>query len=154
MKILQESYVKYGLIMTGILIFCLFVIEVTGQNETFDNKSPVFLIYQFIAPAAVWYFGILARKKANHNHLTFKQGFIEGFKISAVFAVTSPFVFLAYYAFINPGILDYVREMYNMVDAPTDVVLGVDFSAQFLAALLFGSIYGAMISFVLKSKHK
>lgn len=145
---------KYGLMMTGLLIFCLFIMEVTGHNESFDNKSPIFLVYQFLAPAAIWYFGIKARKHANKNHLTFKQGFHEGFKIALVFAITSPFVFLAYYAFINPGILDYVKTMYNMTDAPTDVILGVDFSAQFLAALLFGSLYGALVSLVLKSKHK
>ncbi len=154
MKLLQLNYVKYGLILVCVLVVCLLLMEVTGQKESFDEKSPLFVIYQFIAPAVVWYLGIKAKKKMHKNKLTFKQGLVEGFKISLVFAIVSPFIFLAYYTLINPGILNFVRTAYNMPGASDAMVIGVDMLVQFFASLIFGTIYAAIISFFLKSKSK
>ena len=143
---------KYGLVMVGVVAVCLALMEMTGNNKTFDSKSPLLLIYQFIAPAVVWYLGISARKKAQKGKLTFKQGLVEGFKIALVFGIVSPFVFTAYYLFINPGIVDYVANVYGLKGASTAIVIGVDMAVQFIGALIFGTIYAAIISFFLKNR--
>jgi hypothetical protein len=152
MSPLKQNHLKYGLIMSASLVLCLLMMELTGQNETFENKSPIFLIYQFILPAVIWYLGINARKKSQNNKLTFKQGLKEGFKISLVFGITSPFLFLAYYLLINPEILNYVKSAYQMPEASNTTILTIDLFAQFISAIIFGTIYGTIISLFLKNK--
>lgn len=139
--------------MSGVTAFCLLMMQITGQNDSFDNKSPFQFFFMFIAPAVVWYFGIRAKKKANKGKLTFKQGVIEGLKISVAYGLISPFVFLSYYA-INPGIIDYVKSSYNMASSPTPIVIAVDMTAQFVSSILFGTIYASVISLLLRSKSK
>ena len=151
MKLLSQNHVKYGLIMCAVVILCLFYMELTGQNESFE-KSPLVAFWTFIAPAIVWFFGIRARKIAQKNKLTFKQGATEGFKISVVFAVTSPFIFLLYYLLVNPQILGYVRKAYGLTTADEAVVIVVDLLVQVVSAIIFGTLYGAIISFILKSR--
>jgi hypothetical protein len=149
MKLLQENHVKYGLIMCGLIALCLLYMYLSGSG--FDNKSPLFIFVSFIAPAFVWYFGIREKKKLLKNKITFKQGLKEGFKISLVFGIVSPFIFLAYY-FVNPVALDYVRSTYGLTQSPTIVAILIDMAAQFISAVIFGTIYGAIISFFLKTK--
>lgn len=153
MGIMQHSYVKYGLMMCGLIGLCLLLMELTGQNLTFD-KSPLLLVFQFLGPAVIWWFGISEKKKQLGGKLTFKQGFREGFMISLVFGLVSPFVFLAYYVFINPGIVDYVRSVYGLMNEPVVMVVGIDLAAQFVSAILFGSVYGGIISLLLRTKSK
>jgi hypothetical protein len=126
--------------------------EIKGQNESFQNKSPIFLVYQFVAPAIIWFFGLRAAKQTLKGKMTFKQGLTESFKMSLVFAVVSPFVFLAYYTLVNPEILSYVKSAYRLTEASDSMVIAIDMVAQFVAALVFGTIYGAIISFFLKTK--
>ncbi len=152
MKLLKINHVKYGLIMVTIPTICLLIMELTGQNQTFDNKSPFQLIFMFVAPLVVWTLGIRAKKKALKNKLSFKQGLSEGFKISLVYAAVSPFMFMAYYLFVNPEIINYVRSAYRITGATNNMVILVDMVVQFVTATLFGTIYSAIISFFLKSK--
>lgn len=152
MDILKQSYVKYGLIMTGLLIGCLALMEITGQNESFENKSPIFFVYQFLAPAVVWYFAIKAKKKELKGKLTFKQGITQGFKISLVFAVISPFIFALYYTLINPAILTYVKSAYGLNQVSDVMIIIIEMFAQFVGAIIFGTVYAAIISFFLKTK--
>ena len=152
--IFKQSYFKFGLLMTASLIICLGLMEITGQNESFENKSPIFLIYQFILPAVIWYLGIKTKKDGQKGKLTFKEGVREGFKISVVFALTSPFIFAAYYLFVNPPILKYVKAAYGLTGSSDHLVIIVDMAAQVFSAIIFGTIYGAIISFFLKSKKK
>src|SRR5687768_6272599 len=105
MNLLKQNPVKYGLIMSGITALCLLLMEVSGQNKTFDGKSIFQMIFMFIAPFIVWYFGIKAKKKLLKNKITFKEALLEGTKISFVYGATSPFIFLVYYLFVNPEIL-------------------------------------------------
>lgn len=151
MSFFKQNHVKYGLALVGILIVCFLVMEITGNNETFDGKSPLFLFYQFIAPAIVWYLGLRAKKKAQGGKLTFKQGVKEGFKISLVFGIVSPFAFLIYY-FINPGILNFIKAAYGMPNAADSMIIALDMVVQFISAIIFGTIYAAIISFFVKSK--
>lgn len=138
--------------MGGVTIVCLLLMEITGQNTSFTDKSPIFLIYQFIIPAVVWYLGINAKKKMLKNKLTFKQGLCEGFMISLVYALVSPFIFLFYYTMVNPAILVYVRTAYNLTGTTDTMVIAIDMAVQFVSSLVFGTIYGAVISFFLKTK--
>lgn len=154
MNFLKQNYVKYGLIMTAGLIVCLLWMELSGNNQSFDNKSPIFFIYQFVYPAIVWYFGIKARKDAQKGKLTFSQGLSEGFKISVIFGLTSPFLFAAYYILFNSAILTFIKTAYGLSQVSDLMIVLVDSLAQFVVAIIFGSIYAAVISFFLKSKSK
>jgi len=153
MKILKIRALKYALIMSGVTGFCLFMMQLTGQNDSFDSKSPFQFLFMFIAPPIVWYFGIRDKKKANKGKLHFKQGVMEGAKISLAYGLISPFVFLLYYG-INPTILEYVKQSYNMSSSPTAVVIAIDMTAQFIGSIIFGTFYGAIISLILRSKKK
>ena len=150
MNLLKINYVKYGLLMCAVVVICLLVTELTGNNQSFE-KSPMTLFYTFIAPAFVWYMGIKARKDMQKGKLTFKQGLAEGFKISLVYAIVSPFIFLIYYQ-INPAILKYVREAYMLTGSTDAMVIEVDMIIQFSSAVIFGTIYGAMATLFLKTK--
>lgn len=151
-SLFNKTYFRYGLLMTGLLLVCLTYLELTGNNKSFDNKHPVFFVYQFVAPAVVWYLGMRARKNAQGGKLTYKQGFMEGLKISLVFAFTSPLLFGAYYLLVNPEILGYVKTAYGMADASNGMIIAIDLLAQIVAALIFGSIYATIIAFFTRSK--
>lgn len=133
------------------MIVCLAIMELTGQNQSFD-KSPLVLVWTFIAPAIVWYFGINEKKKIQKGKLSFKEGVKEGFKISLVFGLTSPFVFLFYYLFVNPPIISYVKSAYGMSGSSDGMVIAIDMVAQFVSAVVFGTIYAAIISLFIRSK--
>jgi hypothetical protein len=152
MQLFKQNYVKYGLMLCAVLVICLTLMELSGNNETFDNKSPIFLVYQFVAPAVIFYFGLKSKKKLLGGKLTFKQGLKESFKMSLVFGIVSAFIFMLYYLVINPGILDYVRTAYNLVDAPDSTVIITDMVTQVIAASIFGTIYGMVITLFLKTK--
>ncbi len=139
--------------MSAVTAFCLIMMQITGQNDSFDNKSPFQFFFMFVAPAIVWYLGIKAKKKANKGKLTFKQGLAEGFKISLVYGLVSPFVFLTFYL-INPVIIDYIRKSYNMMTQPTYVVIVIDMVAQLVASIVFGVIYASVISLLIRTKGK
>ena len=152
MEILKQNHVKYGLIMSAIIAVCLLFMEITGQNQSFDQKSPLVFFSMIVAPFIVWWMGIKAKKDSQKGKLTFKEGLKEGFKISLVYGIVSPFVFVLYYLLINPGILDYVRTSYNLTEASQMTVILVDMLVQFISALIFGTIYAAIISFFVKAK--
>ncbi len=155
MKFLKRNPIKYAFILCAILVVCLLTMEITGQNETFADKSPLFLVYQFIAPAVIWYLGMNEKKKMLQGKLSYKQAFYEGFKISVVFGLISPFIFAAYYLFINPNILNgYVRETYKMYETPVGIVIAVDMLIQFMSALIFGTLYSAIIALFVRTKSK
>lgn len=152
MNLLKKNYVKYGLILTALLLPCLFYLEISGHNQSFNDKSPVFMIYQFIAPLVVWYFGLKSYKKMHKGMMTFKQGVAEGFRMSLVFAITSPIIFTSYYLFINPEILISVKAAYGMPDATNALIITVDMTAQVIAAIIGGTIYAAIASLILRTR--
>ncbi|MFA9289319.1 MAG: DUF4199 domain-containing protein [Weeksellaceae bacterium] len=153
MNIIKQNHVKYGLILCVVIAVCLLSMELTGKNESFEQASPIFIFGQMIAPAFIWYMGMDAKKKMQKGKLTYKQAFIEGVKISLVFAIVSPFVFVAYYLLINPAIVDSVRETYMMsTSTAQSMVIAVDMAVQFISAMVFGTIYSAIIAFFVKSK--
>lgn len=130
---------------------CLLLMYFT--NTGFEDKSAWEAFFLMIAPFIVWFFGIWAKKKELKGKMTFKQGLIEGLKISLVYAIISPFVFMFHYLFINPSLVQYAKEVYKMTNSPDLVVIVVDMIAQFFGAIIFGTIYAAIISFFLKTKN-
>lgn len=139
--------------MSGSIALCLALMELTGQNESFD-KSPFSLFFMFIVPFVVWYQGMKAKRKAQHNHITYKEALLEGMRIALVYALVSPFVFLAYYLLINPGIVAYIRMAYRMDGASDTMVIGIDLLVQFVAALFFGTLYSAFLALFVKNAKK
>lgn len=137
--------------MCGLTALCLVLMEVSGQNTSFD-KAPLQSLVTLLGPLVVWYMGIYARRTAQKGSLTFKEGVSEGFKISLVYGLVSPFIFLVYYLVVNPGIVSYVRQAYGMAGAPDSSVIMVDMLVQLIAALVFGLVYSAVIALILRSK--
>lgn len=152
MKLRQQNHVTYGLLMCAALTVCLALNEITGLNASLENKSPFQLFYTFIAPAIVWTLGLIAKKKAQDNKLTYKEGLKEAFKISLVYGIVSPFIFLFLYIFVNPSLVEIARTSYQLPSASTATVIIVDMIVQFIAAIIFGGIYGAIISLFIKTK--
>lgn len=152
MNFLQKNHVKYGLILVAITAVCLLLMEVTGNNQSFDAKSPVQFFYMIVAPFIVWWVGLRAKRKELGNRMSYRQGFVEGVRISFVYALVSPFIFLAYYVFVNPSIVEYVRTAYRLAGASDAVVIGSDMVGQFVAAMVFGSIYAAIIAIFLRRR--
>ena len=138
--------------MTVLTAGCLLIMEVTGQNESFDMKNPIQWVYQIVTPFLVWFLGIKALRTAQKNKLTFKQGLMQGVWISLTYALTSPFLFALYYLLINPEILGFVRETYGAAQASIALLIGIDMLVQFVFAMIFGIIYAAIASFFLKTK--
>lgn len=140
--------------MSGIIVLMLFIMQLSGQYQThFPGQSPIEMSTIVIAPFIVWFLGIRSKKSLQKGKLTFKQGLLEGIKISLVFGIVSPFIFAAYYYFVNPEIVGFVRDAYQLdSNASFESVVVADMLSQFLFSLIFGTIYSAVISFFLKSK--
>lgn len=147
MKLLQKNSVKYALYMCAVLAVCLILMSVTGTG--FDSKSPFMSFATFIAPFIIWFLGIREKKRMLKGKMTFKQGVKEGFLISLAFGIISPFVFLILYA-LAPSALLYAQAAYGISSIPLTIV--VDMVVQFFASIIFGTIYGAIISLFLRSK--
>lgn len=156
MKLLKQNYIKYGLLMSGLTALFLLFRHFTGGYSNIDEigKSPLELLFIVFVPIAVWTLGIQAKKKEQKGKITYKQALVEGIKIALVYGITSPFVYVAYYIFLNPGMADYMRREYGMPNASFEMVILFDSVVQFIAALLGGTIYTAVLSFFLKSKSK
>ena len=153
MQLLNQTYVKYALMQCAALILCLTLMEVTGNNLTFEQKPIFQVIFVMITPFIIWFLGIRAKKAELKNKMSFKQGFNEGFKISVVFGILSVFIFLVYYLFINTFIIESVKFVYGMPDGSNSAVIAIDLITQFLSSIIFGSLYSAIIAFILKSKN-
>lgn len=152
MKIFEPSPLKYGLLMCAVTTVCLLLMEFTGQNQSFDMKSPFQAFFLIIAPFVIWYLGIKAKKNEQKGKLSFREGWGEGIKISIVYAVFSPFLFLFYYLLINPGIIPWMKDMYGMSASSDALIIALDMTVQFVSAIIFGTVYAAVISFFLKTR--
>ncbi len=152
MEILKRSYVRYGLLMSGAIASCLLLMYVSGDYSKMQGTSIEGSIVSLALPLIVYTLGIHARKRAQKGKLTFKDGVKEGFKISVVAAITSPFVFLLFYVFFNPNLVDYAREIYRMQGQSDGMVVAVDMIVQFIGSIVIGLVYSAVISLFLKNR--
>lgn len=151
-SILQKNHIKYGLIMSGILLICLTLMHVTNQYSSFEKGAPLDTIF-VLAPFVIWFLAIRAYKKELKNRMSFKQGLVQGIKISTVFGIISPIIFMLYYTLFNPGILNYVAESYGMKGAPTVAIIAVDMLVQCVGSIIMGTLYIAILSLFMRSKN-
>src|SRR6185369_2130814 len=134
MQFFKKIYVKYTVLMSLILIGGLTKMEITHQNKGFDDGSAVF-IFTIAIPFIVWGLGIWERKKQLKGKITFKQGFMEGWKITLAFAIFSPLIFIVYYTLVNPQIVEWVRHGSH---DPTWLVITRDMVLQVVSTIIIG----------------
>lgn len=153
-ELVEKTHVKYGLIMSALTAAFILSMHLTGQYTQLQERSPVEFIFIALTPILVWYFGIRAHKKKLQGKLSWKEGVREGFLIAVVYALTSPFVYLTYYLLINPELIIFMRQEYGMQTSSLAMVVFLDILVQFVAALVMGALYGAVISLFLRTKSK
>lgn len=149
---LQQNHIKYGLLISGFIAVCLLLMYFSNDYSKMQNPSSIGGVISVIAPLVIYFLGIKAKRKELGGKLSLKQGVNESFKISLVAGLTSPFVFLIFYLFFNPGLIEYARNAYGMTGASDTVVVTVDLLVQLIGSVVFGTIFGSIISFFLKNK--
>ena len=145
---------KYGLVMVILNILYVLFMHYSGQYGSEYRVNPLDLLFIIIAPFIVWWFGIEEKKKSQRGKLTFRDGFAEGFQISLVYALLSPFVFAFYYLVLNPRIVTSIKSQYGLPGASDIQIFFIDMLAQFVSAIVFGTLYAAIISFFLKTRKR
>ena len=138
--------------MTAFTAAYILLMHVTGQYGPEYEANPLDLLFIVIVPLIVWYLGIKAKKKQKKGKLSFTEGVKEGFQISLVYAITSPFVFGIYHVLINPARVASLKPVYNLAGVSDMQIILVDMLVQFISAIVFGTLYAAIISYLLKSK--
>jgi hypothetical protein len=151
MRLAKENYIYWAMVLNVITVIALALMELSGHNQSYEPHSFLFIAYQFIIPVIVWYLGIRAKKKQLKNKLTFRQGMIEGILIGLVFGLTSPFIFMFYYIYINPGIVEWIR---HGSQDPTWLVIGKDMLLSLIVCFVTSLILSPPISFLLMTKKK
>lgn len=152
MKTLSYNATKYGILLTLVPVFCLLVMELTGNNQSFENVTWWDTALQIILTVIILTLGIRAKKKELGGLMSWKQGVVSGFEISLIFGLISPFVFLAYYVFVNYPIVASVREVYHLKNATDLGVIRIDMLMQFVTALIFGLVVSSIASLFLRSR--
>ena len=152
MHIFSTNAGRYGLAMTAFTAAWVLLMHVTGQYGPEYEANPLDLLFIVIVPFIVWYLGIKAKKTQKKGKLTFKEGVKEGFQISLVYGITSPFLFGLYYLLINPAVVQSLKPEYGMAGVSDTQIILIDMLAQFISAIVFGTLYAAIISYFLKSK--
>jgi hypothetical protein len=153
MNFFSKNQLKYALILCGVTVLCLAAMEVTGQNKSFEH-SPFAAISSIIAPLIIWFLAIREKKKELNGQMTFKQGLAQGFKLSLLYGLITPFIFAFYYLFINPSIVEHVKEIYQLQNASNATAIGTDVAVQVITSIIGLTVYSAIISFFLRSKKK
>lgn len=152
MHVFSQNAGKFGLIMTVLNALYVLFMHYSGQYGPEYAVNPLDFLFILIVPFIVWWFGIEAKKKEKKGKLSFKDGVKEGFQISLVYAVLSPFVYAFYYLVLNPQILDSLKIEYGLQGVSDLQIVFVDILAQFVSAIVFGTLYAIIISFILKTK--
>ena len=146
MHIFSTNAGRYGLAMTAFTAAYILLMHVTGQYGPEYEANPLDLLFIVIVPLIVWYLGIKAKKKQKKGKLSFTEGVKEGFQISP------PFVFGIYHVLINPARVASLKPVYNLAGVSDMQIILVDMLVQFISAIVFGTLYAAIISYLLKSK--
>jgi hypothetical protein len=156
MNYFSKSNVKFGLILTALVVICLAIMEITGHDQSFASGGVFQTILQTFAPVVILIWAIWARRRAlirAGSGMTWKEGVSEGFKASLIFAIVSPFVFMLYYLMFNMEILAYVGEIYRMSSASPTKIMIVDMLIQFISATMFGLVVSMVVALFLRKKN-
>lgn len=148
----MKNYMKFGLILCILPILSLSLMEITGNNQTFENPSWYQAVLQLGIPIIIIIWGLVTKKKERAGMISWKECVREGFKMSLVFGVISSFIFFAYYTYINPGIVSSITETYLLHNTAVTQVIAIDMMAQVLFALILGFVVSSIVGVFLQSK--
>ena len=154
MNFLKNNAAKYGLALTASIAIWIAVMHMTGLYS--EEKTEITIIdylYIFI-PLIGLFFGIKEKKHILKSKFTLKAGVKEGFQISLIYAILSPFVFYIYYIAINPASIEFAKKAYGMEQFSTKAVIFADMAVQFVFSLLGGLVFSLIISYYLARKRK
>jgi len=153
MTLFSRHQLRYALYMVGFLVLCLALMELTGNNQSF-NGGWYKAVLQTLAPIVILFLGIKNKRDMFGGVMTWKDGFKEGFGIALWFALISPIVFLLYYLLINIDIVSWVRDTYMLsTTTSTARVIGIDLIVQIVSSLvLFGVVISTIASLILKRR--
>ena len=130
---------KYGIAVTLVIATWVavkhFVLQLEGPGAQFADVA----IFNFSAIVGLM-LGIKEKRLANGNKLTFGDGFLTGLGIAITYALLTSLYFVFLLAVAGPGIMQQEGET-SYVKAFAGVSIGF---------ALFGAIFSAIISLVLK----
>ena len=152
MHIFSSNAGRYGLAMTAFTAAWVLLMHITGQYGPEYKANPLDLLFIVVVPLIVWYLGIKAKKEQKKGKISFQEGLKEGFQISLVYGILSPFIFGIYHVQINPARVESLKPVYGLVGVTDMHIIFVDMLVQFISAIVFGTLYAAIISYFLKSK--
>jgi Protein of unknown function (DUF4199) len=137
---------KYGLVIAAGLIAWVLIAHWLVPN-------PRSLVHTFVAPIffnllhfTVLFLGLKAFERESGSKMTFKEGMKTGVSISFVYAVTAALFFVGVLIVIGDKWLNAEPDALQM--APWLVVLRA-FTGLVAVTMILGTIYSALISFVL-----
>jgi hypothetical protein len=130
---------KYGIAVTLIIVAWValkhFVLRFEGPSAQLADLA----VFNLSAIVALM-FGIKEKRVANGDSLTFFDGFKTGLSIAITYAVLTSFYFVLLLALVGPKLMQQEGET-SYVKAFAGVSIGF---------ALFGAIFSAIISLVLK----
>lgn len=130
---------KYGIAVTVVIAVWVavkhFVLHLQGPSAQFADVA----IFNFSAIVALM-LGIKEKRLANGNKLTFGDGFLTGLGIAITYALLTSLYFVLLLAVVGPGLMQQEGET-SYIKAFAGVSIGF---------ALFGAIFSAVISLVLK----
>lgn len=153
MNFLKNNAVKYGLALTVSIAIWITIMHMGLYSEKKTGTTIIDYFYILI-PLIGLYFGIKEKKHMLKNKFTLKTGIWEGFYISLVYAILSPFVFYIYYIAINPESIEFAKKAYGMEQFSTKAVIFADMAVQFIFSLVTGLIFSLITSYFLARKKK
>ena len=130
---------KYGIVVTFIIAAWValkhFVLHFEGQSAQLTDLA----VFNLSAIVALM-FGIKEKRLANGDLLTFGQGFMTGLSIAITYSILTSLYFVMLLAIVGPKLMQQEGET-SYVKAFAGVSIGF---------ALFGAIFSAIISLVLK----
>jgi hypothetical protein len=130
---------KYGIGITLVIAAWVavkhFVLRLEGPSAQLADVA----VFNFAAIVGLM-LGIKEKRLANGNKLTFAQGFLTGLGIAITYAILTSLYFAFLLAVVGPG----------MMQQEGETSYGKAFAGVSIGFTLFGAIFSAIISLVLK----
>src|ERR1041385_462657 len=130
---------KYGIGITLVIAAWVavkhFVLRLEGPSAQLADVA----VFNFAAIVG-FMLGIKEKRLANGNKLTFAQGFLTGLGIAITYAILTSLYFAFLLAVVGPG----------MMQQEAETSYGKAFAGVSIGFALFGAIFSAIISLVLK----
>lgn len=155
----MKPYLKYALVTSAVLIAYTLAQYVTGIDRSGAGRYINWLSY----PLMILFITLAMKdeKQLSDGYLSFGKGFKTGFLMMLVVSVIMSAFTYAYFAFINPDFLDYVREktreeMESRDLSDEQIEQAMDFTKKLMStgfmsamALIGNIILGAIFSLVI-----